>query len=124
MNSRRDYTKLGKNLVAAAILSVLLAYVAVPRSQADDRAKCQQRVERAQARLDDAIRRYGGNSKQAINSWHQFNAENERCWNLYHEWWSKNDHQWRKERDWDRYDPSRGYDANRGHDHDHDQDRH
>ena len=81
MKTQLDYIKLGKTLVAAAMLSVLLAFVAVPRSQADDRGKCQHSAERAQAKLNDAIARYGGNSQQAINRWHQLNAVRQQCWN-------------------------------------------
>lgn len=44
---------------------MLLLFVAVPRSQADDRAKCQQRIERAEARLNDAMRKHGWQSRQA-----------------------------------------------------------
>jgi predicted transcriptional regulator YdeE len=50
------------------------------------------------------MRRFGGNSQQAINRWHQLNAERENCWNRYHAWWHPGDQQWHTERDWDRYD--------------------
>jgi len=104
MKTQLDYIKLGKTLVAAAMLSVLLAFVAVPRSQADDRGKCQHSAERAQAKLNDAIARYGGNSQQAINRWHQLNAVREQCWNQYHAWYSPTDRQWHNERNWENYD--------------------
>lgn len=109
MKTRGDYPRLGKTLVAAATLSLLLLFLAVPRSQADGRAKCQRNIEAAENRLDAAIHRYGGNSKQAINRWHELNAERERCYNLYHAWWGAYDHRWHNERDWERYDQERGW---------------
>ena len=117
MNTRRDYTRLGRALVAAATLSVLALFVAVPRSHADDRGKCQQRIERAEARLDDAVRRHGASSRQANDRRRDLNAEREHCWNRYHAWWAAREHQWHNDRDWDRYD------HDRDHDRDHDQDR-
>jgi len=107
VNTRRDYSRLGRTLVAAVMLSVLLAFVAVPRSQADDRANCQRNIERAQARLDQAISRYGGNSQQAIDRWHQLNFERERCYKQYQGWWNPQDRQWQSGREWDRYDCQR-----------------
>jgi hypothetical protein len=115
VNTRRDYTRLGRVLVAATTLSVLALFVAVPRSHADDRAKCQQRIERAEARLHEAVSRYGPVSRQANDRRRDLNAERERCWNRYHAWWGPRDRQWHNERDWDRYD--------RDHDRDHDRDR-
>jgi len=101
------------------MLSVLLAFVAVPRSQADDRAKCQRNIERAQARLDQAISMYGGNSQQAIDRWHQLNSERERCYSQYQGWWNPQDRQWHNGRDWDRYDQERGrYPGKKPDDHD------
>ena len=101
MNTRRDYKGLGKTLVAGAMLSVFLLFVAVPRSQADGREKCQRNIERAEARLDQAIHRYGGNSRQAIDRWHELNAERERCWREHRAWWDAHAHQWHNDRDWD-----------------------
>ncbi len=112
MNTQGDYTRLGKAVVAAALLSVLLLFAAVPRSYADNREKCQQRVERAEARLDQAIHRHGMNSPQANDRRRDLNAERERCWREHHAWWNAHDHQWHNDRDWDR--------DHDDHDHDHD----
>lgn len=57
-------TRFGK-AVAAAVLSVLLLFTAVPRSHADDRGRCQERIERAVVRLNEAIRKHGEGSHQA-----------------------------------------------------------
>ncbi|MGC2324974.1 MAG: hypothetical protein WA463_20235 [Terriglobales bacterium] len=102
MNRRRDYTRVGKTLVAAATLSVLLLFVAVPRSHADDRANCQQRIEQTEARLQQEIREHGEHSPQADNQRRALNEERERCWNEHHGWWNGSEHQWHNERDWDR----------------------
>ena len=120
MNTRRDYTRFGKTLVAAATLSVLLLFVVVPRSQADDRAKCQQRIERVEHKFWDACRTYGGNSDQAKYQWRQLKSAREYCWDKYHAWYGARDQQWHTERDWDRYDQER----DRSHDKDWDRDRH
>jgi len=109
VNTRRDYARFGKNLLAAAMLSALLLFVAVPRLQADDRAKCQRNIERAEARLQNAIQRYGGNSRAAIDRWHELNAERERCFSLYHGWWDPRAHVWHDGREWERYDQERGW---------------
>jgi len=81
VNARRDYTRLGKTLLAAATLSVLLLFVAVPRSQADDRAQCQQQTQYAEAKLDQAIRQHGPASPEANNWRNGLNATRENCWN-------------------------------------------
>ena len=109
MKTRQDYARFGKTLFAAATLCGLLLFVAVPRSQADDRAKCQRNIERAEARLQNAIQRYGGNSRAAIDRWHELNAERERCFNLYHGWWDPRAHVWHDGREWEHYDQERGW---------------
>jgi hypothetical protein len=128
VNTQRDYTRVGTTLLAAATLSVLLLFVAVPRSRAQNRAQCQQKMEYAEARLDQAIRQHGPGSKEANNWRAGLNATREECWNKQHGWWSANDHQWHNNRDWDRYDQERGrgYDKRHDHDrdHDHGQDHH
>lgn len=43
----RDYTRFGRALLVAAVLSVLLSFAAAPPSPADDRERYQQRVEKA-----------------------------------------------------------------------------
>jgi len=93
--------RFGRTAVAAALLSVLLLFVAVPPSHADDRERCQQRIEKAEARLDEAIRKHGENSPQANDRRRDLNAERERCWKESHAWWNAHDHQWHNDRDWD-----------------------
>ena len=106
MNTMRDCRGLGKMVIAAGV-GALLLFIAAPRSQADDRAQCQQRVERAEARLNNAISKFGAKSEQANAKQRDLNTERERCWKQNHAWWGVRDHQWHTERDWDRYDQGR-----------------
>ena len=57
LKTRRGYARSARAVVATALLSVLLLFVAVPRMHADDRAKCRQRIEKAEAGLVDHDRR-------------------------------------------------------------------
>ena len=101
MKTRRDYARLG-SAIAALTLGVVLMFVAEPRSRADDRAACQQRIERAEVRLQEEIREHGERSPQADHQRHELNEERERCWNEHHGWWHGGERQWHNERDWDR----------------------
>ena len=59
--------------------------VTVPQSCADDHAKCQRQIERAESKLDQRIRKHGERSHQADQRRRDLNAERERCWNTYHD---------------------------------------
>ena len=125
MNLRRNFASTAKTLAVAVALSVFALVVVVPRAYADDRAKCQQRIEKTEAKLDHEVRRHGWSSPQANNRRRELNAERENCWNQYHAWWGYQDRQWHNERDWERYDRER-YERDDGRDrdhHDHDRDR-
>ena len=106
-----DYTQFGKSAITALALGVVVAFVAVPRSHADDRAQCQQRTEQAEARLQHEIREHGENSPQVENLRREINVERERCWNQHQGWWSGDDRQWHDERNWSRELDSRSYRA-------------
>ncbi len=102
-----------KNFAASAVVTTALGaamLVATPVVYGDDHGKCQQKIERAESKLDQAIRKHGERSNQAQQRRRDLNAERERCWNTYHGWWEGHDRRWHDARDWD-------------HDHDHD-DRH
>lgn len=99
--------RLAMSTVLTAGLSVgMLA--TVPRLFADDHGDCQRRVERAEARLDQAIQKHGERSHEVDERRRALNAEREQCWQKYHGWWDGHDKQWHTDHDWDR-------------DHDHDQ---
>ena len=130
MTLRRNFAAIAKTLAVAVTLNVLMLVAAVPRAHADERAKCQQRIEKAEGKLNEQVRKHGWNSSQANNSRRELNAEREQCWNQHHAWWGYNDRQWHNERDWDRYDRThydrdydRDHDRDRDHDGDHDHDR-
>lgn len=102
MNILRNSVKLGKSTAAMMTIAAVLMLGAVPLVHADDdRAKCQHRIEKAEARLDDAIRKHGERSGQAAERRRDLDAERDHCWNQYHGWWDGRTHQWREQRDWD-----------------------
>ncbi|MEY2412333.1 MAG: hypothetical protein QOD84_939 [Acidobacteriaceae bacterium] len=107
MNIVQKSRKLVTAVLAAATLSSIMFLVGVPRARAENERreeaiKCHRRIERAEERLDDAVRHHGRNSHQALARRRDLNAQRERCWNEYHGWWNGREHQWHKERDWDR----------------------
>ena len=93
-----------KGLAVTAVVTAALGMatlVTVPQAHADDHAKCQRQIERAESRLDQAIRKHGERSHQAEQRRRDLKSERERCWNTYHGWWNGHDHQWHTDRDWD-----------------------
>ena len=119
MNSKwnRQYTRLGKLLLAPAALSAFLLLVGLPAAVADEGHECRERIEKAEAKLEKEVRKHGWRSRQAEKRRADLNAARERCWNQHHRWYSGRDHNWHNDRDWDR-------DDNRDHDHDQDRDDH
>jgi hypothetical protein len=113
MKTQGDYARLLRSAITALTLGVIMMFVAVPSLHADGRAKCQAKIEAREAKLHEAVHRYGPRSPQADNWRRALNAEREACWNKYHGWWNGEEHRWHEERDWDRE-----------HDHDMDRDRH
>ncbi len=112
-------------IVSTALLGTAFVAATAPRAQADDdRSKCQHRIEKAEVRLDRAIRDRGEHSSEARASRRELNEERERCYTAYHGWWSGADRRWHEDRDWDRYDHDRDHDHDRDRDRDHDRDDH
>ena len=89
--------------VSTAITTALgtAMFVTVPQLYADDHAHCQHQIERAESKLDEAIRKHGERSHQADQRRRDLNAEREKCWNQYKGYWNGHDHQWHTERDWE-----------------------
>jgi hypothetical protein len=103
-----------KRIAASTALALALTVslsLTGPRAFADDHGDCRAKIERAQTKLDEAVRRHGDGSPEAAKQRRDLNAERERCWNKYHGYWSTQDQRWHTDRDWDDHD----------HDHDHDQ---
>ena len=107
-------------LAATALGAFLSLFPMAPASYADDRDKCRQKIEKQEAKLDNAVRKHGERSRQADKERSALNSERERCWNTYHSWWNGREGQWHNDRDWDR-DHDRDHDR-RDHDHDRDHD--
>lgn len=117
MITHQNQWKWVKTTSAMGVAGALLLFtVSVPRAHADpdERRKCEQRVEKAESRLDQTIRKHGPRSEEANERRRDLNAERDRCWNEYHGWWDGRSHQWHEQRDWDRDDHDRD-----DHDHDH-----
>ena len=111
--SQPKVSRFATGLTLATALSGALLFAGAPSARADDdHEKCQHRIEKAEARLNEAIRHHGERSSQAESRRRDLNAERERCWNSYHGWWNGVDHRWHSERDWDHDD----HDRDRDHD--------
>lgn len=101
MNTQGDFATWVRSAITALALGVVLMFVAVPSSQADSRAKCHQRIEKAEYKLNEAVRRHGVRSPQAENWRRALINERERCWREHHGWWDAQERRWHTERDWE-----------------------
>jgi len=94
--------RFGMTAVAALVAGALMWFVAaVPQAHADNRAKCQHAVEKAEANLDKAIHDHGDHSPQADDRRRELNAERQRCWDENHQWWNGKEHRWETEQNWE-----------------------
>jgi hypothetical protein len=92
-----------KRLAVSALMTTALGAamcVAVPQSFADDHSKCQHAIEKAEARVDDAVRKHGEHSHEADDRRKDLNAERERCWTQYLGWWDGKEKRWHDQHDW------------------------
>lgn len=91
-----------KRLALSAVITTALGatLVAVPRAFANEHAKCQHAIERAESKLGEAIRKHGEHSHAAEDRRKDLNAERERCWNQYHGWWDGHEKRWHDQHDW------------------------
>ena len=60
----QNFTKFTSAALIATLLSTAML-LSAPVAHADDHAKCQHKIEKAEAKLDDAIRKHGERSSQA-----------------------------------------------------------
>lgn len=93
--------RFAKSAAAAVMVVALSWFVAAPIAHADDRSNCQHAVEKAESRLDNAIRHNGEHSRQAEDRRRDLNAERQRCWDAHHQWWNGKDHRWETEQNWE-----------------------
>jgi hypothetical protein len=91
-------------LAAFLTMGAFLFLAAAPRVRADDREHCRQRIEKAEARLNDAIAKHGERSREAVDRWHDLRAEREHCYTAYHQWWDGRDQKWHDDNGWNRDD--------------------
>ena len=111
MGHRNTTLKNWKSVVGAGVLALGVSLAGtVPRARADD---CQERIERADHRLHDAVRHHGWESKQAEHARHELREARQYCWEHGHRWWDVEENRWHTDHDWDDHD----------HDHDRDHDR-
>ena len=90
------------SLATATVMAVALSwFVATPLAHADDHAKCQHAIEKAEARLDRAVHDKGEHSREADDRRRDLNAERQRCWDQYHGWWNGKEHRWETEKNWE-----------------------
>ena|SRR5689334_15447092 len=95
-------TPLGGKWLSAALM-ILLVGLAVQPARAENRAKCQKNLEKAETKLDQAVRQHGERSRQADQRRRDLASARERCWTENHAWYNAHDHEWHKDRDWDRH---------------------
>jgi hypothetical protein len=89
--------------LATVALSTAMFFATVPASHAaDGRERCQHHIQKAELKLDEAVRRHGERSRQADERRRQLNTEREHCWNEFHSWWNGHENRWHSDRDWDR----------------------
>ena len=92
-----------KRLTASAVMTAALStamFVTVPMCYADDHSKCQHAIERAESKVEEAVRKHGERSHEAEERRKDLNAERERCWSQYHGWWDGKEKRWHEDHDW------------------------
>ena len=115
-DTTRNRTGARQSFVAAAMVALFLMFVALPALHADDRTRCQKDTEKAEMKLDEAIRTHGGLSHEAAVKMEDLRKQREHCYDRFHEWWDGREQRWHDDNDF-------GQDLhNRDHDHDHDHD--
>lgn len=95
--------RLSKIAIAAVMAFGLTCFMAAPLAHADDRARCQHNVEKAESNLDRAIHDHGEHSRQADDRRRDLNAERQHCYEQYHQWWNGKEHRWETEQNWDHH---------------------
>jgi hypothetical protein len=101
--------KLSSTIAAVAVGATLL--VGPAKASADERSRCQHRVDKAEQHYRHEAHEHGKHSRQAEEAKAKLNAEWDRCWTEAHSWYDPYRHEWRTDRDWDRnYDWDRDRD--------------
>ena len=67
MSEQRRWSYFSAKVMSAVVLAGALFLSSVPQIHADDdHAKCQRRIEKAESRLDDAVRHHGERSRRGF----------------------------------------------------------
>lgn len=109
MQAQCLFTKVKAASGMVVLASATLFVTAVPCARAGDHEKCERRIEKAEARLDQAIRQHGEQSSQAERRRHELSEVRQRCWDARHGWWDPAAHKWHSDRDWDRDQQARDH---------------
>ena len=88
-----------QSFLAAAMVALFLMFVGLPALHADDRTKCQRDTEKAEAKLDDAIRAHGEHSHEAADRMEDLRKQREHCYDRFHEWWDAKEQKWHDDND-------------------------
>jgi hypothetical protein len=103
MNHSMDVISLGRRVLSAATLAVMLLLTAAPSATADDR-DCQRRTAQADRKLHQAIEHHGYNSRQADHWRHELRVAREHCWRDHNRWWDVEGSRWHRDHDWNDHD--------------------
>ena len=107
MNRAQKLLAAATAMLTGSVLTVVLAFTAVPRLHAEDQDRCQRRVAHADHELHEAIEKHGRHSRQADHERREVHEARERCWRESHRWWDEHEHRWHTDRDWDEHDHDR-----------------
>ena len=103
MDAHQRLVKWVKLIVSVVTINAIMILGLGSRAYADnDRAECQHRIQKAEARLDASIRKNGEHSAKTDTRRAELRAQRERCYNRVRAWWNGHERKWHKDRDWDR----------------------
>ncbi|MBV9342478.1 MAG: hypothetical protein JO159_16525 [Acidobacteria bacterium] len=88
--------------ILACAVATALCLSAPLKASADERSRCQHRVERAGEHYRHEARKHGKHSRSAERAKARLNAEWDHCWREAHGWYDPQRREWRTDRDWDR----------------------
>ena len=88
--------------ISSFVLAAALCMTASTFSSADERTRCQHRVEGAEQHYRHEVHLHGKHSRQAEKAKAKLNELWTHCWREAHAWYDPYHRQWRTDRDWDR----------------------
>lgn len=94
---KQFYSKLISKVVAGTALAGFLLFGGAQQASA---STCEQRVDRADHRLHEAIEHRGYESRESEHARNELREAREQCWNSDRRWWDADQNRWRTDRDW------------------------